>query len=85
MAKAKAGFATAVQPDTALAAVVGSEPLPRTQIVSKLWDYIKKNSLQDPKDKRKINGDAVLTPIFDGKKQIGMMELAKYISNHIKK
>ncbi len=84
MAKANAGFSKPVQPDAALGAVVGIKPLPRTEIVSKLWAYIKKNNLQDSKDRRKINADAALSQIFDGKKQIGMMELAKYISGHLK-
>ena len=64
--------------------VVGTKPLPRTEVVKKIWDYIKKENLQDKKNKRMINADAKLRPIF-GKDQISMFELAKIVNNHIQK
>ena len=70
-------------PSPELAAVVGSTPLPRTAIVSKLWDYIKKNNLQDKNNKRMINADAKLKAIF-GKAQVSMFELASLIGKHVK-
>ena len=72
----------ALQPSEALAKVVGSKALPRTQVVKKLWEYIKKNGLQDKKNKRNINADAKLKPIF-GKAQVTMFEMTKLISNHL--
>ena len=72
-----------LQPDAALAAVVGAKPLPRTQITKKLWDYIKKNKLQDQKNKRNINADDKLLKIFKGKKQVSMFEMNKLISKHL--
>lgn len=66
-----------------LAAVVGSKPLPRAQIVKKLWDYFKKNNLQDPKNKRMINADALLRPLF-GKDQVSMFDIGKIISKNVK-
>lgn len=66
-----------------LAAVIGSQPLPRTEIIKKIWDYIKEKGLQDEKNKRMINADAKLEPLF-GKKQISMFELAKIVSQHVK-
>lgn len=73
-----------LQPDAVLAAVVGSKPLSRGQIVSKLWDYIKANGLQDTKNRRNINADDKLKPVFGGKKQVSMFEMAKLVSTHIK-
>lgn len=70
-------------PSAALAAVVGSAALPRTEVVKKMWDYIKKNGLQDKANKRMINADAKLAAIFEGKKQISMFEMSKYISKHL--
>ncbi|HOC91033.1 MAG TPA: SWIB/MDM2 domain-containing protein [bacterium] len=75
-------FMKPVQPDAVLGALVGSKPLPRTQITKKLWEYIKKNNLQDPKNKRMINADDKLKPFFGGKKQASMFELGKYIKAH---
>jgi chromatin remodeling complex protein RSC6 len=66
-----------------LAEVVGSKPLPRTQIIKKIWDYIKKNGLQDKKNRRMINADAKLRPVL-GKDQVSMFELAKVVSKHVK-
>jgi chromatin remodeling complex protein RSC6 len=73
-----------VQPDDKLAAVVGSKPLPRGALTKKLWDYIKKNGLQDSKNRRNINADDLLKPIFNGKKTVSMFEMTKLVSGHIK-
>ena len=78
-----AAFMKALTPSAALAAVVGAAPLPRTAIVSKLWDYIKKNKLQDQANKRNFNADAKLKEIF-GKAQVSMFELASLIGKHVK-
>lgn len=72
-----------VQPDAILGAVVGSKPAPRGQITKKLWDYIKKNGLQDAKNKRQINADDALKAVFGGKKSVTMFEMTKLVSNHI--
>ncbi len=84
MAKANAAFMKPLQPSEALAAVVGSKPLARTEVVKKLWDYIKKNNLQDKANKRMINSDEALAKIFDNKKQISMFEMNKLIAKHLK-
>ena len=81
--KPNAAFMKALTPDAALAAVVGSKPLPRTEIVKQLWNYIKKNKLQDAKEKRNINADANLLKVFGGKKTVSMFELAKLIGKHV--
>jgi len=73
-----------VQPDEALAAIVGSKPLPRSEMTKKLWDYIKKNDLQDPKKRTMINADAALKVVFGGKKQVSMFEMTKLVSAHVK-
>jgi len=78
-----AAFMKALTPSAALAAVVGTSPLPRTEIVSKLWVYIKKNDLQDKLNKRLINADAKLKEVF-GKAQVSMFELAALIGKHVK-
>ena len=67
-----------------LADVVGPKPLPRTEVIKKIWDYIKKNKLQDSVNKRNINADAKLKVLFGGKSQISMFELAKVVSKHVK-
>jgi chromatin remodeling complex protein RSC6 len=72
-----------VTPDAKLAAVVGSKPLPRTELTKKLWDYIKKNGLQDKKDKKMINADDALKAVFNGKKQVSMFEMTKLVSGHL--
>jgi chromatin remodeling complex protein RSC6 len=77
------GLQKAVRPSAELAAVVGEKPLPRTEITKKLWDYIKAHGLQDAGDKRQINADATLKPIFGGKPSISMFELAKLVSQHV--
>lgn len=84
MAKANAKFMAPLTPSAALAAVVGNTPLPRTEIVKKMWDYIKKHNLQDAKNKRMINSDDKLAAIFEGKKQISMFDMSKYISKNVK-
>ena len=73
-----------LQPDGALGAIVGNKMLPRTQVVKKLWAYIKRNSLQDTQNRRMINADAKLKPIFGGKKQVSMFEMTKLVSRHLK-
>ena len=77
------GIHKPVTPSADLAAIVGSGDMPRSEIVSKLWEYIKKNDLQDSKDKRQINADAKLEKIF-GKKQVSMFEMNKHVSAHVK-
>jgi chromatin remodeling complex protein RSC6 len=77
------GIHKPVTPSADLAAVVGSQAQPRSEIVSKLWDYIKKNGLQDSKDKRQINADAKLEKVF-GKKSVSMFEMNKHVSAHVK-
>ena len=69
-------------PSSALSEIVGSKALPRTQVVKKLWEYIKKNDLQDKKNRRNINADAKLKPIF-GKAQVSMFEMTKLVSKHL--
>ena len=73
-----------VQPDEVLAPIVGSKPLPRSEMTKKLWDYIKKNNLQDPTKKTLINADAALKAVFGGKKQVSMFEMTKLVSAHVK-
>jgi chromatin remodeling complex protein RSC6 len=81
--KPNAAFMKALTPSTTLAAVVGANPLPRTEVVKKLWAYIKKNNLQDSKNRRNINADDKLKPIF-GKNQVSMFEMTKLVSKHLK-
>ncbi len=83
-AKTNSKFMAPITPDAILAEVVGVKPIPRTEIVKKLWAYIKKNNLQDKKNKRMINGDEKLTKVFGGKKQVSMFEIAKFIGKHAK-
>lgn len=73
-----------VTPDATLAAVVGSKPMPRTEVTKKLWAYIKKNGLQDKKNKRNINSDAALKAVFAGKGTVNMFEMTKLVSKHLK-
>ena len=77
-------FMAPVTPDAVLAEIVGQKPLPRTEIVKKLWAYIKKHNLQDKKNKRMINGDEKLTKVFNGKKQVSMFDMTKLASGHMK-
>jgi upstream activation factor subunit UAF30 len=83
--KPNAAFMVALTPSSALAEVIGQKPLPRTEIIRSIWDYIRKNGLQDKVNKRMINADSKLKVIFDGKDQISMFELAKVVNNHVKK
>ena len=80
--KVNSAFMKELKPSAALAEIVGAKSLPRTQVVKKLWDYIKKNDLQDKKNRRNINADAKLKPIF-GKPQVSMFEMTKLVSKHL--
>jgi chromatin remodeling complex protein RSC6 len=73
-----------MQPSDTLATVVGAKALPRTEVTKKLWAYIKKNGLQDPKNRRMINADDNLKQIFGGKKQVNMFEMTKLVAKHLK-
>jgi upstream activation factor subunit UAF30 len=81
--KPSAAFMKPMQPDEALAAVVGEKAIPRTEITKKLWAYIKKNDLQDTKNKRNINADDKLKAVFGGKKTVNMFEMTKLVAKHI--
>lgn len=76
-------FMKPMQPDAALAAVVGDRPMPRTEITKKLWQYIKRNGLQDAKERRMINADDRLRTVFGGKKQVSMFEMTKLVNRHM--
>ena len=82
--KPNAAFMKAMTPSPELAAVVGSKPMPRTEITKKLWVYIKKNNLQDPKERRMINADDNLKAVFNGKKQVSMFDMTKLVNKHLK-
>jgi chromatin remodeling complex protein RSC6 len=82
--KPNAAFMKAMTPSATLAAVVGSIPLPRTEVTKKIWDYIKKNKLQDSINRRLINADEKLKQVFGGKRQVSMFEMTKLVSNHLK-
>jgi len=82
--KPNAAFMKAMQPDAELSAVVGNKPMPRTEITKKLWAYIKKNNLQDAKERRMINADDNLKPVFGGKKQVSMFDMTKLVNKHLK-
>jgi len=84
MAGKTSAFMKPVTPDAVLGEVVGKEPIPRTEITKKLWVYIKKNGLQDSKNKRNINADAKLLAVFDGKKTVNMFEMTKLVAKHVK-
>jgi chromatin remodeling complex protein RSC6 len=73
-----------VQPDEALSKIVGSKPVPRGELTKKLWDYIKKNNLQDAKKRTQINADDALKVVFGGKKSVTMFEMTKLVSGHVK-
>ena len=83
MAKANAKFMAPLTPSADLAKVVGGNSLPRTEVIKKLWDYIKKNGLQDKVNRRMINADALLKPVFGGKDQVSMFEMAGLLSKHL--
>jgi upstream activation factor subunit UAF30 len=78
-----AAFMKPVQPSAQLSAVVGSSPIPRTEVTKKLWAYIKRNGLQDSKNRRAINADEKLRPIFGGKSQVSMFDMTKMVSRHL--
>jgi chromatin remodeling complex protein RSC6 len=82
--KPNAAFMKAMQPSSVLAAVVGAMPMPRTEVTKKIWDYIKKNKLQDAVNKRLINADEKLRAVFGGKSKVSMFEMTKLVSNHLK-
>ena len=81
--KPNAAFMKPVTPSSALAEIVGSKPIPRTEVTKKLWAYIKKNKLQDPKNKRMIKADAALKLVFGGKTTVNMFEMTKLVSKHL--
>ena len=82
--KPNAAFMKTMTPSPALAEVVGSKPIPRTEVTKKLWAYIKKNKLQDAKNKRMIKADAALKTVFGGKATVNMFEMTKLVSKHLK-
>jgi chromatin remodeling complex protein RSC6 len=82
--KPNAAFMKLVTPSAALAEIVGSKPIPRTEVTKKLWDYIKKNGLQDKENKRMIKADAALKVIFGGKATVNMFDMTKLVSKHLK-
>jgi chromatin remodeling complex protein RSC6 len=82
--KPNAAFMKPMTPSSTLAAVVGSSPMPRTEVTSKLWGYIKKNNLQDKTNRRMINADEKLRDVFGGKKQVSMFEMTKLVAKHLK-
>lgn len=83
MKKANSAFMKPLNVSAELAAVVGKGPMPRSEVVKKLWVYIKKNDLQDPKNKRNINGDENLKKVFGGKAVVNMFEMTKLVSKHL--
>ena len=82
--KPNAAFMKPVAPSATLAAVVGSKPIPRTEVTKRLWAYIKENKLQDPKNKRMIKADVALKAVFGGKATVNMFEMTKLVSKHLK-
>jgi len=82
--KPNAAFMKAMSPSPALAEVVGSKPIPRTEVTKKLWAYIKKNKLQDANNKRMIKADVALKPVFGGKGTVNMFEMTKLVNKHLK-
>ncbi len=82
--KPNAAFMKPMQPDAQLSAVVGSTPIPRTEVTKKLWAYIKRKGLQDAKERRMINADDALKPIFNGKTKVSMFDMTKLVNKHLK-
>jgi len=82
--KPNAAFMKPMQPSAALGAVIGDKAMPRTEITKRLWDYIKKNKLQDAKNRRMINADEKLAAVFGGKRQVSMFDMTKLVSKHLK-
>lgn len=83
MAKSNSAFMKPMSVSADLAAVVGKGPMPRSEVVKKLWAYIKKEGLQDAKNKRNINADAALKKVFDGRATVNMFEMTKLVSKHL--
>jgi chromatin remodeling complex protein RSC6 len=82
--KPNAAFMRPVTPSPQLSEVIGSKPVPRTEVTKKLWAYIKKNGLQDAKNRRMINADAALKPVFGGKASVNMFDMTKLVGKHLK-
>jgi upstream activation factor subunit UAF30 len=82
--KPNAAFMAPVTPSATLAPVVGDKPIPRTEVTKRLWAYIKKNNLQDAKNRRQINADATLKGVFGGKSSVNMFEMTKLVGKHLK-
>jgi upstream activation factor subunit UAF30 len=82
--KPNAAFMKPMTPSAALAEVVGSKPMPRTEVTKKIWQYIKKKGLQDSKNRRNINADDALKAVFAGKKTVTMFEMTKLVNKHLK-
>ncbi len=82
--KPNAAFMKPMTPSSTLAAVIGSSGMPRTEVTKKLWAYIKRNGLQDKNNKRMINADDKLRPVFGGKSQVSMFDMTRLVSNHLK-
>jgi len=81
--KPNAAFMKPMKPSAALGAVIGTSAMPRTEVTKKIWLYIKKHSLQDSKNRRNINADDLLKPVFGGKKQVSMFEMTKLVNKHL--
>ena len=82
--KPNAAFMKPMTPSATLGAVIGSNPMPRTEVTKKIWNYIKRNGLQDSKNRRMINADDKLRDVFGGKRQVSMFEMTKLVSKHLK-
>jgi len=82
--KPNAAFMKAMQPSPALGNIVGEKPLPRTEVVKKIWAYVKKHNLQDKKERRNINADEQLREVFGGKKTVSMFEMMKLVNKHLR-
>jgi len=82
--KPNAAFMKPMQPSSTLAEVVGSKPIPRTEVTKKIWQYIKRKGLQDSKNRRNINADVALKAVFGGKKTVTMFEMTKLVNKHLK-
>jgi upstream activation factor subunit UAF30 len=81
---ANSAFMKPMQPDQALAEVIGSQPVPRTEVTKKIWEYVRRHNLQDPKDKRTIRADDKLKPVFGGRSSVSMFEMTKLVNSHLK-
>ena len=81
--QASAAFMKPVKPDETLAAIIGSEPMPRTEVTRKLWEYIRSHNLQDPENKTLIRSDESLKPVFEGKERVSMFEMTKLVFKHV--